>query len=390
MAAPQKAAAPKPKRLEFVDNLRSMSIMFVVTMHAAVTYSNFGSWYYMEPPPTDKLTLLFFGMYQTFLQAWFMGFLFLLAGYFVPLSFDSKGAGKFLADRAYRLGIPSLIYVVLVHPFIVWILLPAYRSPSLGAFMSHWVRYFTSLKFLGGTGPMWFAVALLIFSVVYAAIRGVTGEPAPARGNAGVPGHGSALLLVLAISICAFAIRLVQPLGTNVYNMQLGFFAQYVILFAVGILARRRDWLLQLPYRIGMQWFLVAWFLGIPLWFAVMIGGGALNVNGLAAFSGGWHWQSAAFAVWESLVCVGTCLGLIVLFRERLNFKNEAGRFLSDNAFAVYVFHPPVLIAITLLMHPWQGPSIARFAIASVLAVTATFLASEFVFRRIPLLRYVL
>jgi len=73
---------------------------------------------------------LFFGMYQSFLQAWFMGFLFLLAGYFVPISFDRKGAGKFVADRAYRLGTPSLIYVVFVQPFIVWILLPAYRSPT--------------------------------------------------------------------------------------------------------------------------------------------------------------------------------------------------------------------------------------------------------------------
>lgn len=388
MAVPAKAA--EWKRLEFVDNLRSMSIIFVVTMHAAVTYSNFGSWYYMETAPTDKLTLLFFGMYQSFLQAWFMGFLFLLAGYFVPTSFDRKGAAKFVADRAVRLGIPSLIYVVLVQPFIVWILLPAYRSSSAASFMSHWVGYFTSLRFLGGTGPMWFAVALLIFSIVYAAIRGVAGRRPSVGLTAGIPGHGSALLLVLAISICAFAIRLVQPLGTNVYNMQLGFFAQYIILFGIGIVARRRDWLLRLPYRMGMQWLLMAWVVGIPLWFAVFIGGGAFTGRGLELFSGGWHWQSAAFAVWESLVCVATCLGLIVLFREKLNFKNRSGRFLADNAFAVYVFHPPVLIAITLLMHPWQGPAVARFVVASVLAVTATFLVSEFVFRRIPLLKKVL
>jgi hypothetical protein len=237
---------------------------------------------------------------------------------------------------------------------------------------------------------MWFAVALLIFSLVYVAIREVSQRQSSVGAQTGIPGHGSALLLVLTIAISAFAIRLVQPLGTNVYNMQLGFFAQYVILFGIGILARRRDWLLRLPYRMGIQWFLVAWVLGIPIWFAVFIGGGAFTGSGLAVFSGGWHWQSAAFAFWESLVCVGTCLGLIVLFRHKFNSKNEFGRFLSDNAFAVYVFHPPVLIGITLLMHPWRGPSIVRFAVASVLAVTATFLASEFVFRRFPLLKNVL
>jgi surface polysaccharide O-acyltransferase-like enzyme len=130
--------------------------------------------------------------------------------------------------------------------------------------------------------------------------------------------------------------------------------------------------------------------MGIPLWFAVFVGGGAFTGTGLAVFVGGWHWQSAAFAAWESLVCVATCLGLIVLFREKLSFKNLAGQFLSNNAFAVYVFHPPVLIAITLMLHPWRGPAILRFVVASILSVTATFLASEFVFRRIPLLNKVL
>ena len=97
-----------------------MIIVLVVAMHAAVTYSNFGSWYIMDPAPKDKLTLLLFGLGQSSLQAWFMGFLFLLAGYFVPPSFDRKGAGKFIADRAYRLGIPSAVYILVVHPFIVY------------------------------------------------------------------------------------------------------------------------------------------------------------------------------------------------------------------------------------------------------------------------------
>jgi len=40
------------------------------------------------------------------------------------------------------------------------------------------------------------------------------------------------------------------------------------------------------------------------------------------------------------------CLGLLTLFRDRFNRQGAVARFLSANAFAVYVFHAPVLIAL--------------------------------------------
>ena len=39
---------PAKARLDFVDNLRWVMIILVVSMHAAVTYSHVGSWYYIS------------------------------------------------------------------------------------------------------------------------------------------------------------------------------------------------------------------------------------------------------------------------------------------------------------------------------------------------------
>ena len=39
---------PTPHRLLYIDNLRWSAISMVVVMHAAVTYSPFGSWYYRD------------------------------------------------------------------------------------------------------------------------------------------------------------------------------------------------------------------------------------------------------------------------------------------------------------------------------------------------------
>jgi len=380
-------SAPAPGRLLFIDNLRWLAILLVVTMHAAVTYSNFGRWYWMEAPPKGQATLLFFGLYQSHLQAWFMGFLFLVAGYFVPGAYDRKGARRFLTDRAVRLGIPSLLYMLAIHPFIVFYMLPLYRAgktPPLGA---AYLRYITQLRFLDGTGPLWFAVALLIFSLAYAGYRMASGSGAASWP---LPGHAGVVALIGTIAVCTFLVRVVQPNGTAILNMQLCNFSQYILLFVVGILAYRGNWLRRLPYPFAIRWWIAALVGGTLVWLAVVVGGGALSGTPLAVFNGGWHWQSAATALWESFYCVATCLGLTVLFRERFNRQGRWARLLSDNAFAAYVFHAPVLIAVTMAMHPFSAPAVVRFAVASVLAFLATLLLSEFVFRRIPLLRRVL
>ena len=112
-----------PTRLYFLDNIRWLMIALVVMVHAAVTYSNLGDWYYREPVELDPLTFLFFGIFLSFTQAYFMGRLFLIAGYFVPDSFDRKGPAKFLRDRAICLGIPTLIYMLFINPAIKYYLL---------------------------------------------------------------------------------------------------------------------------------------------------------------------------------------------------------------------------------------------------------------------------
>ncbi|HEV2211514.1 MAG TPA: hypothetical protein VG167_22325 [Verrucomicrobiae bacterium] len=92
-------------RLEFIDNLRWMMIVLVVSMHAAVTYSHLGSWYFMEDPVPARGVLVLFAAYQMFLQAFFMGLLFLIAVFHPPLliavtlalrGFDAPKIVKFL------------------------------------------------------------------------------------------------------------------------------------------------------------------------------------------------------------------------------------------------------------------------------------------------------
>lgn len=382
------AESPVKTRLDFVYNLRWLMIVLVVSMHAAVTYSHLGSWYFMEEPKPGLPATIFFATYQTFLQAFFMGLLFLIAGYFVPGAFDRKGFRDFLRDRVVRLGIPSLFYMVLIHPVIVYWLLRDFADRSRPPLSRAYWPYLRSGRFLSGSGPMWFALALLLFTLVYGIIRLASRKVPRTEPEAALTENGQVVLLALVMGACTFLVRIVQPMGTNVLNMQLCFFSQYILLFAVGICAWRRNWLLRIPYAFGMRWFGLTLTLGGVAWMAIVLV--IVMTHSESRIGGGLSWQSAALSFWESFFCLGICLGLIVLFREKFNHQGLVTRWLSDNSFSVYLFHAPLLIAVTLAMRGLAAPKPVKFLCATALGVAVTYLASSLVFRRTPLLRRVL
>lgn len=379
----------KPGRLFFIDNIRWLMIIFVVMTHAAVTYSNLGMWYYIEPVKLDIVSLAFFGIYQSFTQAYSMGLLFLIAGYFVPGSFDRKGFSKFLSDRAVRLGIPTLIYMLFINTMINYYFLAFEWTKTRPAVWQYFLEYIQSLDFLRGSGPMWFALALLIFSAVYAVIRSLLRDPESARPEGELPGHLAVAGLAFFIAAFAFSIRLVQPIGSSIMNMQLGYFSQYVVLFATGIITYRKNWLERIPYSFGMIWFKAALIGGSIFWLAIQILGGGFSGD-FTKYEGGLYWQSAAYALWESFFCVGICLGLIVIFRKGFNVQGTFEKFMSENYFSVYVFHPPILILVTLALREFAWHPIIKFTIACAIVIPLCFIVSHLVLRRIPLLKRVL
>lgn len=222
----------------------------------------------------------------------------------------------------------------------------------------------------GGTGPLWFCVALLIFCTGYVLVRfAVASAPSCTKW---VPQNRHVVALMAAMATATFLVRTLQPVGTVIYNMQLCYFADYVLLFIAGIHTARHGWLPSLPWRFGMRWLAISVIGGGAAWFTILLIGLALNAP-LEPFNGGVHWQSAIVTTWEALFAVGICLGLIVIFRDRLNTQGPLARFLSDNAFGVYVLHPPVVIGAALLLRGWHAPPIAKFAAVSAIATALSF-----------------
>jgi peptidoglycan/LPS O-acetylase OafA/YrhL len=375
------------KRLGYLDNLRSFVIFLVVVTHTVVTYSGFGSWYYKEvnSASLNPVSGILFGLYGSFTQAWFMGALFFLAAFFAARSLEKRGPAAFVRERLFRLGVPLLIYMFVIDPFISYFLMDYGSVRERYSIIQAYGAYLTSFRWGGSTGPLWFVEALLLFSLPYAAWRAI--RPA-SKAIGTVPTVMTVVLLIVATGLAAFSIRLFQPIGTSVANLQLCYFASYVTLFLLGIHAGEKRWLASFPQRRGITWFTIVLAVGVPLWFVIMVGGGA--ARGVYLFNGGLNWQSFAYAFWESFVAIGFSLGLIAFFRKYLNVENGFTRLLASNSFGIYMFHTPVLITISLLLMHWHGVPLLKAALVAPLAFTATLALSFLILRRIPGLRAVL
>lgn len=387
---PATKAAPT-SRLAFIDNLRWSMIVLVISMHAADTYSPFGNWYYGDKAGTGRVTALAFGTYQSFLQAFFMALLFAVSGHFAAASIRRKGATRFVVDRCWRLGVPVLLYMLVIGPITQYYVAGSWRPSRPSSFAHEWLHHILDGEVFSESGPLWFCVALLAFCAAYAAIWSLRRErnrQAAPRSDA-PPSLVVILCFIGVMTVATFVARLFIRDGDAVLNLQIGDFPSYVLMFAAGIEAQSRQWPFKLPAASGARWAIAGIGLGLVGFVAIILLGGALEGN-LEAYGGGWHWPAFFKDLWESYVCVAMSLGLLVLYRERFNEQGRVARFLSDNAFAAYVFHPPILIAVTRLLHLLDAPQLFKFLIATLVGAALTLLFSALVARRTPLLRGVL
>lgn len=383
--SPVGATSGKLSRLFFIDNLRAALVILVVLHHVALVYgASVEGYYYIEPPFADPLAFLLLLVFALFNQAWFMGAFFMLAGYFTPGSYERKGSGSFLKDRLLRLGIPLILFTFVLSPLsrIGWWLMPA----SLTGITSPltWEAYPRMLGF----GPLWFVALLLIFSVGYATWRSLIGKrTSVAKSSSSPPSYFGIGIFILALALVTYLFRVVIPIGKGVFEFPtLAYLPQYLSFFILGVVASRRDWFRTLPSTMGVAGFLIAVVVGIFL-FPLAFSGQMFTLEvgpALDNAMGNGHWQSAVYALWDSITAVGFFLASTTLFRRFFNGQGGFGRFLSQQSYAVFVFHIPIVVFVAYVLRGVALTPLLKFGLAAVIVVPVCFIVAYFV-RKIPL-----
>ncbi len=380
------AATPIASRLFFIDHLRAALVILVVLHHLAVVYGEGLSFWYVDPPKNaESLGGFALVLFVLFNQAWFMGALFLLAGYFTPGSFERKGTGSFLKSRLIRLGIPLVIWILILNPF-----------SNIGLFLDPvrwisdpltWQNYWRMYPEFIGLGVAWFLALLLIFSFGYAAWRWLTRNRQPsAKSEYSPPSYLGIGIFILALALVTYLVRVIVPIGKTVLDFPtLAYLPQYLSFFIVGIIAYRRDWFRTLTGRIGTVGFVIA-VVATLLLFPIPILG---MLGGSMRFLGNGSWPSAVYALWDTAFAVGMTLASITFFRRYFNEKSRLGSFLSQQSYAVYVIHSPIIVVLAYVFYLALasmgidlGP-ILKFSIAAIIMVPICFVIA-YLIRKIP------
>jgi surface polysaccharide O-acyltransferase-like enzyme len=247
--------------------------------------------------------------------------------------------------------------------------------------------------YLIGIGPLWFVAMLLIFSFGYAAWRRLTrNRTTSSMSRSSLPSYLHIGIFILALALVSYLVRIIVPLGKPVslfvYFLSfptIAYLPQYLSFFVLGTVASRNDWFRTLPNSMGVVGFVTAVVAGVFL-FPLAISGRLFSLEVTEAFTnalGNGHWQSAVYALWDSIFAVGICLGLIPLFRRFFNGQGRFGRFLSQHSYAVYVIHIPIVVFLAVALKGIELAPLLKFGMASLIGVPLCF-AVAYIVRKIP------
>lgn len=368
-------------RLDYVDILRVALTMLVVAHHAAQAYGPTGGSWPITNPTISPVLGPFFAVNAMF----FMGLFFLISGYFVPRSFDHKGEVGFMKGRAIRLLIPALFFGWFIFAPLIY--LAQGESMSLVEYVQYMYGMSWQLPYI----HLWFLLHLVLYSAGYLLWRQTRRGQNEKDTAVLLPTTRIILIFIIALALVSFVVRIWYPIDRWaalfwLIPAEIAHLPQYVALFAVGILAYRGDWLRKFPTRSGMIWlgiglFAAAAYYVYSLWgaqlFYDVFGTGIIETGGL-------DWRSLVFCLWEAAVCIGLCIGLLVLFRERINKK--PGKVLAamiGAAYAVYIIHWWVVVGIQAGFEAVDLAPFIKFVLVTILAIVLSFIIG-YLIRLIP------
>lgn len=353
-----------PHRQAWIDNLRVAIIIGVIGAHVSLIYVLDVGWYYQERTASGLTKALLAAVFAPGLL-FGMGLLFFVAGLFTPPAFDHKGPRRFVVDRAWRLGVPTVVYLFVVNPAMNVLGDRASGVKETAAFYFRHT-YFDDVEF----GVAWFIAALLAFSLVYAAWR--SRHPARA-GDIGPLTRNDLLKAAVFITVASFAVRIAWPfLATGrVWGLNLWEYPQMLTMFALGALAQERGWLTGgLPIglrRLCGRAAVVGFGLAVPV--AV----GVTMTDNPDPFLGGLRLQAVLIPVIEATLALGMSLWAVDWFRRRWDHAGGLVRGLGRGSFAAYLVHAPITVVLAIALRDVGVPAELKLAVVFTLSVVAAF-----------------
>lgn len=394
------------KRIDYIDNIRWMTILLLIPFHAGMAFNSWESNYvYFD---VDKKI----GSFVQFIWPWMMPILFVLAGISASYSIKNRGMKGFVFNRICKLLIPIILGALFVVPVMTYFA-AMNNSGFDGSFSEHLDYFFNTVTDVTGydgaftIGHLWFLAYLFVISLIGVGIIYLIGKITTAINGGNELDIYDKGLKVIDDTSKGIADREDNKGKNNTKNGNIKREDKTAdkVDNKVGKVNRRykSKWFVMLIIAFGLLPFVLSDILSI---------GGKSVLSYLCYFLIGYYVLSDRNAVREiaryrvifmlayimlaaasvymfiwmknangtlNLLCMYMagwfgCLGIIGVFRARLNKSNKLTRFLSRTSFLLYVFHFPILIVIQYYMGFFYDGLLYRFFIPIILAYIGTFI----------------
>jgi hypothetical protein len=365
MVAVHPNAAAIGRHDSWVDNLRALVIAGVIVVHTATGYvSDVVGWYYDDEQKVTEPWSTIVVVPAFFLATFALGPLFLVAGWYSVPSIAHRGVGGFVRSRLLRLGVPIVLYLVLLNP------LTDYIGNRYQEQASFWTYLDTT-----EVSVMWFASELLVISLCFAAWTAL----APPAAVGTQPATVSLLAKAAAtVAVTSFLVWLVWPLQDEVpLNMRWPAWPQGAVLFVLGVHAAYHGWLDDLPpaFMRRSGWTTAAATTALVTLLAVAF---VPDDEELATRADA---TTAMFAVIYGVIAVAWAVWCVAWMQKRWSTCRPIVAAAARSSYATYFIHPLVLTAVMLLCRPIDLASPLKFVVVSFIAVPACFAAGQLLSR---------
>jgi len=382
---------PSASRLFFLDNIRSLAIVFVVLFHASLSSGGACPWWYVQDPEPIPYLMIFLIFFSVIL----IPILFFISGLLAPPSYERHGPSSFLKSKFRRLVIPLLICTFLFSPILPYIrqsLRALDGGTGVTGFWEFWLQYLKSGSRLYAGAALqstelvvtqyWFLMLLFLFFAAYTLYRIGEGKLKRGRENpqpAGKPNRAAIYIALAAISLMTgtvyfLACNLISgtvwvTLG-DLFQLQPARVPIYGACFILGILVQRKGWLNPLLHAgHPVVWFAVSSLVTFAFLIVVQLVRTAPELLFLLC-------MLRIFIVFSVLMLS------LSFFHRFLNRSTPLWRELSSNSYNIYLIHLVPQVVFQFLILRYTMPSLLKFGIVSVLTLFFSYCASRFLVRK--------
>ncbi|MCL2227910.1 MAG: acyltransferase family protein, partial [Oscillospiraceae bacterium] len=184
------------------------------------------------------------------------------------------------------------------------------------------------------------------------------------------------LAIFLIIALPSLIVRIRYPIDHWVglfgfFQVEPAHWPQYLVMFSVGIIAYRKNWLNTLKTKTGYTCIAIALLMAAVVY--IIPQGSILGL---------WY----VWAVYGSLLAVTMSFGLLTLFREKGNRTTPLLKALSRCSYAAYIIHFPIVLAVQYALDTVViGGAVGKFVTVSIVSVLLTYVLSALLVKVKPL-----